>query len=100
MLDVRAIREDPNRFRKGLARRNLAEAVDRILELDERRRALTTRVEELRAEQNRMGKAIGGAQGDEKQRLIAEVATPIFCMRPSALRLIMMTPMDPVTVVG
>ncbi len=28
MLDVRAIREDPDRFRKGLARRNLAEAVD------------------------------------------------------------------------
>ena len=75
MLDVRAIREDPDRFRKGLARRNLAEAVDSILELDERRRALTGRVEELRAEQNRMGKAIGAAQGDEKQRLIAEVAT-------------------------
>ena len=74
MLDVRAIREDPDRFRKGLARRNLAEAVDTILELDERRRALTVRVEELRAEQNRIGKAIGGAQGEEKQRLIAEVA--------------------------
>ena len=34
MLDVRAIREDPDRFRTGLARRNLAEAVDTILELD------------------------------------------------------------------
>jgi seryl-tRNA synthetase len=75
VLDVRAIREDPDRFRKGLARRNLAEAVDSILELDERRRALTGRVEELRAEQNRMGKTIGAAQGDDKQRLIAEVAT-------------------------
>ncbi|HUH21687.1 MAG TPA: hypothetical protein VLZ09_07445, partial [Gaiellaceae bacterium] len=74
MLDVRAIREDPDRFRRGLARRNLADAVDTILELDERRRALTIRVEELRAEQNRTGKAIGGAEGEEKQRLIAEVA--------------------------
>ena len=74
MLDVRAIREDPDRFRKGLARRHLADAVDTILELDERRRALTVRVEELRAEQNRTSKAIGGAQGEEKQRLIAEVA--------------------------
>ena len=74
MLDVRAIREDPDRFRRGLARRNLADAVDMILELDERRRALTIRVEELRAEQNRTSKAIGGAQGEEKQRLIAEVA--------------------------
>src|SRR4029453_5494519 len=74
VLDVRAIREDPDRFRRGLARRNLADAVDTILELDGRRRALTIRVEELRAEQNRAGKGSGGAEGEEKQRLIAEVA--------------------------
>ena len=74
MLDVRAIREDPDRFRKGLARRNLVDAVDLILALDERRRQLTVRVEELRAEQNRSSKAIGRAEGEEKQRLIGEVA--------------------------
>jgi seryl-tRNA synthetase len=73
VLDIRAIREDPEPFRKGLARRDLADAVDRLLELDRRRRELTVEVEELRAEQNRAGKAIGKAQGDEKQRLIAEV---------------------------
>ena len=74
MLDVRAVREDPDRFREGLARRNLADAVDELLELDERRRELTARVEELRATQNRASKAIGGAQGEEKQRLIDEVS--------------------------
>ena len=74
MLDVRAIREDPDPFRQGLARRNLADAVDLILALDERRRQLTVRVEELRAEQNRSSKAIGRAEGEEKQRLIGEVA--------------------------
>jgi len=74
VLDVRAIREDPDRFREGLARRNLADAVDQILALDERRRQLTVRVEELRAEQNRSSKEIGRAEGEEKQRLIGEVA--------------------------
>ncbi|HEY6567024.1 MAG TPA: serine--tRNA ligase [Actinomycetota bacterium] len=74
MLDIKAIREDPERFRAGLARRNLGDAVDQLLELDERRRSLTTRVDELRAEQNRVSKAIGGADGEEKQRLIGEVA--------------------------
>ena len=73
MLDVKAIRDDPESFRKGLARRNLGESVDAILAADERRRALTAQVEELRAEQNRGSKAIGGAEGDEKQRLITEV---------------------------
>jgi seryl-tRNA synthetase len=74
LLDIKRIREDPDLFRTALARRNLADAVDRLLEADERRRSLTARVEELRAEQNRVSKAIGAAQGDEKQKLIDEVA--------------------------
>ena len=75
MLDIRAIREDPGPFRAGLSRRNLAGAVDELLALDERRRSLTARVERLRAEQNRASKAIGRAEGDERQALIAEVGT-------------------------
>jgi seryl-tRNA synthetase len=73
VLDIRAIREDPEPFRKGLARRNMGEVVDQLLELDRRRRELTVQVEELRAEQNRASKAIGRAEGEEKQKLIAEV---------------------------
>jgi seryl-tRNA synthetase len=73
MLDLKAIREDPEPFRVGLARRGLAGAVDELLALDERRRSLTTRVEELRAEQNRASKAIGAARGEDKQRLIEDV---------------------------
>ncbi len=74
MLDVRAIREDPEPFRRGLARRGLADAVDEILRLDERHRSLTARVEERRAQQNRVSKEIGGEQGDRKQELIAEAS--------------------------
>jgi seryl-tRNA synthetase len=74
VLDVRAIREDPDAFRKALARRGAAEAVDDILALDERRRALTAEVESLRAEQNRASKQIGAASGDERQALIDQVA--------------------------
>jgi seryl-tRNA synthetase len=74
MLDIKAVRDDPERFRQALARRELAGAVDELLEADERRRALTVQVDELRAEQNRASKAIGRAEGDEKQRLIDEVA--------------------------
>ncbi|MFM8943790.1 MAG: serine--tRNA ligase [Actinomycetota bacterium] len=74
MLDVKAMREDPTPFRRGLARRNLADAVDRILAADERRRSLTQRVEDLRARQNRAGKEIGKASGADRDRLIAEVA--------------------------
>ncbi|HEX9123538.1 MAG TPA: serine--tRNA ligase [Actinomycetota bacterium] len=75
MLDVKAIREDPGPFRAGLARRGLADAVDEIVKLDERRRELLTEVERLRAEQKRLSKAIGKAEGEEKQQLIRKVAT-------------------------
>jgi seryl-tRNA synthetase len=74
LLDIKRIREDPDPFRVALARRNLADSVDGLLDADGRRRSLTARVEELRAAQNRASKAIGAAQGDEKQPLIDEVA--------------------------
>ena len=74
MLDVRAIRDDPGPFRAGLSRRNLGDAVDELLAADERRRELTQRVDDLRAEQHRASKQIGKASGDEKQALIDEVA--------------------------
>jgi seryl-tRNA synthetase len=52
----------------------MADSIDELLRLDERRRELTAKVEALRAEQNRGSKAIGKAQGDERQRLIDEVS--------------------------
>ena len=74
MLDIKAIREDPEPFRAALARRNLADAVDQLLAADERRRTLTARVEQLRAEPNQASKAIGAAEGDERKQLIDEVS--------------------------
>jgi seryl-tRNA synthetase len=85
MLDLKAIREEPEPFRAGLARRGLAEAVDELLALDERRRSLTARVEELRAEQNRLSRAIGSAEAPDRQRLIAsvsEVSTEVKAVEP------------------
>jgi seryl-tRNA synthetase len=75
VLDLKALREDPDRFRAGLARRSpeYAEDVDRVVDLDRERRELTAEVEDLRAEQNRASKAIGAAGGEERERLIASV---------------------------
>ena len=74
MLDVKSIRENPEHARKALARRGMGESIDELLELDERRRELTARVEQLRAEQNRASKAIGKAEADERTKLIEEVS--------------------------
>jgi seryl-tRNA synthetase len=73
VLDLRAIREDPDRFRSALSRRSPALAADvgRLLDADRRRRELTAIVDDLRAEQNRGSKAVGSAAPDERERLIA-----------------------------
>jgi len=70
MLDLKAIRDDPEAFRAGLARRGSADALDRLVALDALVRSLKTRVEELRADQNRASKEIGQAAPDERQPLI------------------------------
>jgi seryl-tRNA synthetase len=75
VLDLRAIREDPEPVRRALARRGDAavQALDRALGLDEDRRALTIRVETLRAELNRGSKDVAAAPGPERQALIAQL---------------------------
>ncbi|MBV9213555.1 MAG: serine--tRNA ligase [Actinobacteria bacterium] len=63
MLDLKLVREDPERVRKALERRRVdGTIVDQLLELDARRRELLPELEGLRAEQNRAGKAIAEAK--------------------------------------
>jgi seryl-tRNA synthetase len=56
MIELRAARADPERFRAALARRGAAEAFDELLTADERWRALVPQVDELRARQKIEGK--------------------------------------------
>lgn len=60
MLDINLIREQPNIVRASLTNRQMdAALVDSILELDEKRRALLTKAESLKAERNAVSKEIG-----------------------------------------
>lgn len=55
MLDRNLIREDPDRVRRSLARRQLpTTAVDELLELDARWRAAVTAIDAAKAERNRL----------------------------------------------
>jgi len=72
MIDVKAARADPERFRAGLARRGAAADLDALLELDRRRVALTPQVEELRARRKIKGKPTP-EQIEEGQRIKAQL---------------------------
>jgi seryl-tRNA synthetase len=62
--------------RSALSRRgpDVAAGVDRVLELDKRWRALTTQLEELRAEQNRASKGRKGPPTPEEREQLASLA--------------------------
>jgi seryl-tRNA synthetase len=56
VIDLKAARANPDAFRSALARKGAAEALDALLEADERWRRLETKVTELRARTKTKGK--------------------------------------------
>ena len=68
MLDINLIREDPEKLRDALRRRQMdAGLVEDILAMDMNRRALLTQVEVLKAERNKASREIG-MQKDPQSR--------------------------------
>jgi seryl-tRNA synthetase len=106
MLDIRLIRRDPDAVRTALARRGpeAAEAVSRVLELDERWRELTTQLEALRSEQNLASRGRQGAPSQAERDRLAELAargrelsdqeTAVREQRDTELRSLPNLPMD------
>ncbi len=79
MLDIKLIRQRPEEVRAALARRGADEGgaaagLDRVIELDARRRALIPQLEELRARRNAAADAIALAKrsGEDAAAAIAE----------------------------
>jgi seryl-tRNA synthetase len=79
MHDIRWIREHPDEFDRGLARRGLEPEARRLIEIDERRRAAIQRAEAALARRNAVSREIGAAKKSNEeaaaQALVAEVAT-------------------------
>ena len=77
MLDLRAIRTDPDAVKGALARRSpdLAARVDELLAADQEWRAATAAAESLRAEQRQASEAIGAAKsrGEDAGESLARV---------------------------
>ncbi|GLW09837.1 serine--tRNA ligase [Microtetraspora sp. NBRC 13810] len=71
MIDLRTLREDPDRLRASQRARGEDDAVvDTLLDLDERRRSALSGFESLRAEQKSVGKSVSRASGEERAGLL------------------------------
>jgi seryl-tRNA synthetase len=70
VLDLKLLRDEPDAVRIALARRGADGLLDDVLAADARRREIVKKVDDLKHEQNRVSKQIGGAQGDERESLL------------------------------
>ncbi|RMH57257.1 MAG: serine--tRNA ligase [Candidatus Hydrogenedentota bacterium] len=76
MLDLNAVRNDPETYRAGLRRRGEEPVIlEKLLELDQRRRLLIREVEELQSQRNSLSREIGFAKrgGGDPAEIISRV---------------------------
>lgn len=58
MLDIKEIRKDPERVKRGMAARNKTIDIDAVLKVDDQRRSLIADTDAMKAEQNQSSKQI------------------------------------------
>lgn len=75
MIDIKLIRENPDKVKKAIASKNEKDRVDEILSLDEERRKIIVQVEELKAKRNTVSSQIPKMKkaGEDTTAVLAEM---------------------------
>ncbi|MDR3668064.1 MAG: serine--tRNA ligase [Ignavibacteriaceae bacterium] len=75
MLDIKYIRENPDKVREGIKNKNEKDRLDEVLELDQKRRDLLTETEELKAKRNQGSGQVAQLKksGGDASNLLAEM---------------------------
>lgn len=76
MFDIKWIRENPDAFDAGMARRKLGPQAADLIALDAKRRDAQTKAQELQTERNALSKQIGvlKSKGEDASEVIAQVS--------------------------
>ena len=56
MLDIKFIRQNPEKVKEGIVKKQANIDIDRVLELDEKKREYLQKIENMRSEQNKLGR--------------------------------------------
>ncbi len=74
MIDLKDLRENPEKYRRGAQLKNMRVDIDAVMKLDEQRSTAQREFEQLRAEQNEASKSIGRLKDPaEKQAAVARM---------------------------
>ena len=74
MLDSQILKSNLKEFNENLKKRDISINVELLIRLDEKRRKAKFQAEQVRAEQNKLGKVIAKADKDEKEELLKKAA--------------------------
>jgi len=74
MIDIKEIRENPQRFKQAAKNKNIEVDIDRLLAIDAELLSAKQRLQEIATEKNRIGKSIPKLTGAEKQNALAQLA--------------------------
>ena len=83
MHDIKWIRDNPEAFDRGLKRRGLPPESQRLLEIDERRRAAITKAEQALARRNAISKDIGEAKKRKDETAAAKLMAEMAALKES-----------------
>lgn len=92
MIDLKLLRENPDRFRRGAANKGSDVDIDALLDLDCQLRAFQTELQDLVAEKNRIGKEIGQMAGrmkkaaDDAERAELQARMKALQQRPTEIK--------------
>ena len=75
MIDIRQLREDPQRFIAGAQAKGIEADIPQLLELDGKLSEARKQLQDVRTAQNAAGKQIAQLKGPDKPKAIAEMAS-------------------------
>jgi len=74
MLDIKLIRENPNKVKEACKKKQVKVDVDKLLKIDKEKREKLQKIEEIRAEKNKASRKITGTKDKKgKQKIIREM---------------------------
>jgi seryl-tRNA synthetase len=74
MIDIKQIRENPERFEKAAKDKGFDVDIKQFCQLDQLLRDAKTKLQDIATEKNRIGKSIPKLSGDEKQAALSQLA--------------------------
>lgn len=75
MLDIKFIKENRDKVTEGLKKKGVDFDLDKLLDIDEKRRAEIKKIDDLRAGHNKLSEEIAGLSGEDRKKQISVSAT-------------------------